>query len=119
MHAELRPDADACALQPDNTFVPGTPNDGIDRVWGRSAALLSTNPVSPKFRNCGFRRVDSGARPHTAVKLLPINTLFTRSQVLARDEWDIYQRVLGGCARTYTEQQAVGREELDAGPAIN
>ena len=38
--------------------------------------------------------------------------------MLSRDEWDVYQRVLGGFARTYIEQQAVGREELDAAPAI-
>ena len=44
--------------------------------------------------------------------------MFIRSQVLSRDEWDVYKRVLGGFARTYTEQQAVGREELDAAPAI-
>jgi hypothetical protein len=44
--------------------------------------------------------------------------MFVRSQVLSRDEWDVYQQALGGFARTYTEQQAVGREELDAAPAI-
>ena len=38
--------------------------------------------------------------------------------MLSRDEWDVYQRVLGGFASTYAEQQAVGREELDAAPAI-
>ena len=41
-----------------------------------------------------------------------------RSQVLSREEWQIYHRIVGGFARTYTEQQAAGREELDAGPAI-
>ena len=41
-----------------------------------------------------------------------------RSQVLSREEWQIYHRTVSGFARTYTEQQAAGREELDAGPAI-
>ena len=31
---------------------------------------------------------------------------------------EIYHRTDGSFARCYTEQQAVGREELDAGPAI-
>ena len=43
---------------------------------------------------------------------------FVRSRVLSREEWDIYHRTIGGFARTYTEQQAVGREELDASLAI-
>ena len=116
---ELVPGADAGVLRPENTFTPGTQNAGIDAVWGRPAALLlPNNPVSPKFPNCGCRRVDSGARPTTVAKLVPVNSIFTRSQVLSRDEWDIYQRALGGFARTYTEQQAVGREQLDAGPVI-
>jgi hypothetical protein len=38
--------------------------------------------------------------------------------VLSQEEWDIYQRTIGGFARTYTEQQAIGREELDASTAI-
>ena len=38
---------------------------------------------------------------------------FVRSQVLSREEWQIYHRTVGGFVRTYTEQQAVGREELD------
>ena len=38
--------------------------------------------------------------------------------MLSREEWDIYHRTIGGFARTYTEQQAVGREELDASTAI-
>ena len=33
-HRELVPGADAGALQPNNSFVPGTPNAGIDAVWG-------------------------------------------------------------------------------------
>ena len=55
-HAELRPEVNAGALTPNNTFVAGTPNESIDRVWGREAALLSNNPVLPKFRNCGYKR---------------------------------------------------------------
>ena len=66
-----------------------------------------------KFRNCGYKRVDTG----TVVKLA-VNPQFIRSRVLSKDEWDIFQRVLGGFARTYTEQQAVSREELDSAPAI-
>ena len=41
-----------------------------------------------------------------------------RSQALSREEWQIYHRTFGGFARTSTEQQASGREELGAGPAI-
>ena len=41
-----------------------------------------------------------------------------RSQVLSREEWKIYHRTVGGFARTHTEQQVAGREELDAGPTI-
>ena len=67
-----------------------------------------------KFRNCGYKRVDTG----TVVKLAPVNPRLIRSQVLPKDEWGIFQRVLGGFARTYTEQQAVSREELGAAPAI-
>ena len=92
--------------------MPGTPNAGIDAVWGREAALLPNVPVALKFRNCGFKRVG------TVIKLAPVNALFVRSQVLSRDEWDVFQRVLGGFARTYTEQQAAGREELGAALAI-
>ena len=113
-HLELVPGADAGALQDNNSFVPGTPNAGIDAVWGREAANLLNNPASLKFQNCGFKRADTG----TVIKLAPVNARFIRSQVLSKDEWDIFQRVLGGFARTYTEQQAVSREELDAAPAI-
>ena len=113
VHHELVPGANAGALQPYNSFVAGTPNAGIDAVWGREAAVLSNDPVSPKFQNCGFKRVDTGA----VIKLVPVNAMFIRSQVLSRDVWDVYQRVLGGFAHTYTEQQAVGCEELDAAPA--
>ena len=52
------------------------------------------------------------------IRLAPVNPQFVRSQVLSRDEWQIYHRTIGGFARTYTEQQAVGREELDASTAI-
>ena len=66
------------------------------------------------------QRLFSNERVGTSnvIKLAPVNALFVRSQVLSRDEWDVFQRVLGGFARTYTEQQAVGREELSAAPAI-
>ena len=80
VHHELVPGANAGALQPYNSFVAGTPNAGIDAVWGREAALLSNVPVSPKFQNCGFKRVDTGA----VTKLAPVNAIFVRSQVLSR-----------------------------------
>ena len=51
-HPELAPGADAGALQANNSFVPGTPNAGIDAAWRREAANLPNNPVSLKFRNC-------------------------------------------------------------------
>ena len=111
---ELATGADAGALQANNSFVPGTPNAGIDAAWGREAANLHNQPVQLKFRNCGFKRADTG----TGIKLTPVNAQFIRSQVLPTDEWDIFQRVLGGFARTYTKQQAVSREKLDAAPAI-
>ena len=34
-HPGLVPGADAGALQANNSFVPGTPNSGIDAAWGR------------------------------------------------------------------------------------
>ena len=70
----------------------------------------------PKFRNNGFTRECVGSS--NATRLAPVNPQFARSQVLSRDEWQIYHRTIGGFTRTYTEQQAVGREELDAGPAV-
>ena len=119
-HPELRPGplSRTGALQPDNTFAPGTPNAGIDTVWGRDAALLPNNPVLPQFRNCGFKRESIGSGASRVIKLVPVNPQFVRSQVLSREEWQIYHLTVGSFARTYTEQQAVGREELDAGPAI-
>ena len=119
-HAELRPEVNAGALTPNNTFVAGTPNESIDRVWGREAALLSNNPVLPKFRNCGYKHeaVAAVGVASGVIRLASINSQFVRSQVLSREEWQIYHRTVGGFARTYTEQQAVGREELDASPAI-
>ena len=119
-HAELRSDVCAGALNDDNTFVRGTPNEDIDRVWGREAAMLTNNDVQLKFRNNGFRR--ENVAPHgpdsNVIRLVPVNSQFVRSRVLSREEWDIYHRTIGGFARTYTEQQAVGREELDASTAI-
>ena len=119
-HAELRHDVCAGALLDDNTFVRGTPNEHIDRVWGREAAMLTNNDVQLKFRNNGFRR--ENVSPHgpdsNVIRLAPVNPQFVRSRVLSQEEWDIYQRTIGGFARTYTEQQAVGREELDASTAI-
>ena len=117
-HAPLRPGAlrSAGALLPNNTFAAGTPNAGIDAVGGREVTLLPNNPVLPKFRNCGFKRESIGTG--SVIRLAPVNSQFVRSQVLSREEWQIYHRTVGGFARTYTEQQAVGREELDAGPAI-
>ena len=44
-HPELVPGFNAGALQADDTFVPGTPNAGIDAVWGRTAALLPNDCV--------------------------------------------------------------------------
>ena len=120
-HAELRSDVYAGALNADtNTFAPGSPNEAIDRVWGREAALLSNNPVQLKFRNNGFRRenVAPFGPDSNVIRLAPVNAQFVRSRVLSREEWDIYHRTIGGLARTYTEQQAVGREELDASTAI-
>ena len=120
-HAELRPEVCAGALSADtNTFARGSPNEAIDRVWGREAALLTNNVVQQKFRNNGFRRenVAPGGPDAAVIKLTPVNAQFVRSRVLSREEWDIYQRTIGGFARTYTEQQAVGREELDASTAI-
>lgn len=78
-HHELVPSADAGALQANISFIAGTPNAGIVAVWGREAALLSNGPVSPKFQNCGFKRVDTGA----VIKLAPVSAMFVRSQVLA------------------------------------
>ena len=72
----------------------------------------------PKFRNCGFKRESIGSGASRVTRLVPVNPQFVRSQVLSREEWQIYHRTVGSFARTYTEQQAVGREELDAGPAI-
>ena len=69
-----------------------------------------------KFRNNGFKRESVGAS--NVIRLAPVNPQFVRSQVLSREEWQIYHRTFGDFARTYTEQQAVGCEELDAGPAI-
>ena len=120
-HAELRPEVSAGALNADtNTFAPGSPNEAIDRSWGREAALLSNNPVQLKFRNNGFRRetVAPYGPDSSVIRLAPVNAQFVRSRVLSREEWDIYHRTIGGFARTYTEQQAVGREELDASTAI-
>ena len=59
-HPELVPGADAGALQANNSFVPGTPNAGIDAVWGREAENLHNQPVQLKFRNYGFKRLDTG-----------------------------------------------------------
>ena len=103
-----------------NVFTPGTPNAGIDAVWGREAALLPNNSVLPKFRNNGFEResVGPGAGAGRVIRLAPVNSQFVRSQVLSREEWQIYHRTVVGFARCYTEQQAAGREELDAEPAI-
>ena len=115
-HAPLRPGGSAGAFLPNNTFVAGTANAGIDVIWGRAAALLPNNPVLPKFRNNGFKRESVGTS--NAIRLAPVNSQFVRSQVLSREEWQIYHRTSGGFARTYTEQKAAGREELDAGPAI-
>ena len=116
-HAELRPGGNAGAFLPaDNKFTTRSANDEIDKVWGRDAALLSNNSVLPKFRNNGFTRECVGAS--NVIRLAPVNPQFVRSQVLSRDEWQIYHRTIGGFTRTYTEQQAVGREELDAGPAV-
>ena len=112
-YAELRPEVSAGALNADtNTFAPGSPNEAIDRAWGREAALLSNNPVQLKFRNNGFRRktVAPYGPDSNAIRLAPVNAQFVRSRVLSREEWDIYHRTIGGFARTYTEQQAVGRE---------
>ena len=119
-HAELRHDVCAGALLDDNTFVRGTPNEHIDRVWGREAALLPNNDVQLKFRNNGFRRelVSPHGPDSDVIRLAPVNPQFVRSRVLSQEEWDIYQRTIGGFARTYTEQQAIGREELDASTAI-
>ena len=74
----------------------------------------------PKFRNCGYKReaIAAVGVASDAIRLAPVNSQFVRSQVLSREEWQIYYRTVGGFARTYTEQQAVGREELDASPAI-
>ena len=116
-HAELRPGGNAGAFLPaDNKFVTKSANDEIGKVWGRDAALLPNNSVLPKFRNNGFTRECVGAS--NVIRLAPVNPQFVRSQVLSRDEWQIYHRTIGGFARTYTEQQAVGREELDASTAI-
>ena len=114
-HHELVPGAEAGALQASNSFVPGTPNSGIDAVWGRAAELLSNAPVSPKFRNCGFKRADTGA----VIKLVPVNTMFVRPQGLPRAE--LVGHLPTGAWRLCPHlhrQQAVGREELDAAPAI-
>ena len=70
----------------------------------------------PKLRNNGFTRESVGA--NNAIRLAPVNPQFVRSQVLSREEWQIFHRTIGGFARTYTEQKAAGREELDAGPAV-
>ena len=61
-HAPLRPGAldSAGPLLSNNTFIAGSPNAGIDAVWGREAALLPNNPVQPNFRNCGFKRKSVG-----------------------------------------------------------
>ena len=85
-HPALRPGAlvSAGPLIPNNTFTAGTPNAGIGAVWGREAALLSNNPVLPKFRNCGFKRESVG--PGSAIRLAPLNSQFVRSQVLSREE---------------------------------
>ena len=120
-HSELRPEVSAGALNTvTNTFVAGSPNESIDRAWGREAALLLNNPVQPKFRNNGFKRepVAAVGPDSNGIRLAPVNSQFVRSRVLSREEWDIYHRTIGGFARTYTEQQAAGREELDASPAI-
>ena len=98
--------------------MPGNPNAGIDAAWGREAALLPNNSVLPKIRNGGFKRESVGAGAARVIRLAPVNSQFVRSQVLSREEWQICHRAVGGFARTYTEQQAAGREELDAGPAI-
>ena len=116
-HPELRPGANAGAFLPaDNKFITSSANSAIDKVWGRDAALLPNNSVLPKFRNNGFTRECVGSS--NVIRLTPFNPQFIRSQVLSRDEWQIYHRTIGGYARTYTEQQAVGREELDASTAI-
>jgi len=108
-HPPLRPGGNAGALLPDNTFVAGSPNAEIDKVWGREAALLSNNPVLPKFWNNDFTRESVGAS--NVIRLAPVNPQFVRSQVLSCGEWQIYHRTIGGFARTYTEQQAARREE--------
>ena len=72
----------------------------------------------PQFRNGGFKRGSVGAGAARVIRLAPVNSQCMRSQVLSREEWKIYHRTVGGFARTYTEQQVAGREELDAGPAI-
>ena len=84
-HPPLKPGGNAGALLPDNKFVAGSPNDEIDKVWGREAALLSNNPVLPKFRNNGFTRECVGTS--NAIRLAPVNPQFVRSQVLSREEF--------------------------------
>ena len=84
-HAPLRPGGNAGALTPNNAFVAGSPNAGIDEVWGREAALLPNNPVLPKFRNNGFSRESVGAS--NVIRLAPVNPQRVRSQVLSREEW--------------------------------
>ena len=109
-HPPLRPGGNAGALLPDNTFVAGSPNAEIDKVWGLEAALLSNNPVLPKFRNNGFTRKRVGAS--NVIRLAPHNPQFVRSQVLSREEWQIYRRTIGGFARTYTEQLSDASSEI-------
>ena len=77
-HPELRPDALAVAgaLGANNVSTPGTPNAGIDAVWGREAALLPINSVLPKFRNNGFKResVGPGAGAGRVIRLAAVNS---------------------------------------------
>ena len=110
VHAPLRPRGNAGALLPNNTFVAGSPNADIDEVWGREAALLPNNPVLPKFRNNGFTRESVGAS--NVIRLAPVNPQFVRSQVLSREERQIYHRTIGGFARTYTEQLSDASSEI-------
>ena len=103
-HPGLRPGDLSVAgdLGANNAFTPDTPNAGIDSVWGREAALLPNNTVLPKFRNCAFKRESVGTGAARGIRLAPVNSQFVRSQVLSREEWQIYHRTVGGFARTHT-----------------
>jgi hypothetical protein len=83
-HSELRPEVSAGVLNTvTNTFVAGSPNDSIDRAWGREFALLLNNPVQPKFRNNGFKRepVAAVGPDSNVIRLAPVNNQFVRSRV--------------------------------------